>query len=209
VGEYAAMTLLKYDANHRSRLVDIVEETTEAELPTETPTEETTPPSSTEPSAVPSTEDISTVPTDIQSYSSIADFLQLPDGIEINYQGMTVCDSYPEDGQTENFFTLDATKGKKLLVLKLGLSNNSGTEQEINILNQKCVFKVTVNDSYTRTALVTMLADDLSTYIGSVQPGASEETVLLIEIDENMASAVTSVSLTIQNTDDTYSETIF
>jgi hypothetical protein len=204
VGEYAAMTLLKYDANHRSRLVDIVENV-EPEIEEETPSVETTP---TPETSIPST--IEEIPVEAvqNTPGSIAEFLKLPEGISIIYQGMEVCDSYPDDGAANNFFSLDASEGKKLLVLNFQLTNAGTVPQDINILGQSAVFKVSVNDSYTRTSLITMLEGDLSTYIGRVEAGSTNSLVLLIEIDKNMADSINTLSLTIKDTEDTYTTTL-
>jgi uncharacterized protein YceK len=215
VGEYAAMVLLKYDANHRSRLVDLslVEEKAAKELEAEEKRKEEEKKKEEENKKT-ATEDRpgSDIPVvdgsqTAQTAGSIAEFLELPDGISITYSGMKVCDSYPDDGQAGSFFSLDASSGKKLLVLNFQMSNNSGADQDINIFEKNPVCKVTVNDSYTRTALMTMLTNDLSTYMGTLKAGASEEVVLLIEIDESMASSVSSVSMTLKNTESTYTET--
>jgi hypothetical protein len=89
------------------------------------------------------------------------------------------------------------------------MSNNSGADQEINIFEKNPVCKVTVNGNYTRTALVTMLTNDLSTYMDTLNAGAAEEVVLLIEIDESMASEINTVSLTMKNSENTYTENFF
>lgn len=204
VGEYAAMVLLKYDANHRSRLVDLslIEESEEEnhggiEEPIATPApiviEE-----------APSVPVINPAGDAQSSVSSISQFFGLPDGVTVDYKDMKVCDSYPDDGQTGGFFSLDASAGKKLLVLGFDLTNNSGVEQSIDILDKSPVCKVTVNGSYTRTALMTMLTNDLSTYIGNVGAGVTEDVVLLIEIDQDMADNVNTISLTLKNDTDTF-----
>ncbi|MCD7837088.1 MAG: hypothetical protein LUG83_10715 [Lachnospiraceae bacterium] len=203
IGEYAAMLLLRYDANHRSRLVDLslIEENEENTEPGQTE-EAQTPEKDEQPSVVTVVNNSSE--RTAQGAASIAQFLGLPDGVSIDYSDMKVCDSYPDDGQTNSFFSLDASSGKKLLVLNFEMANNSGAEQSIDILSQTFVFKITVNNSYTRTALVTMLTNDLSTYIGSMAAGEKEEVVLMIEIDEEMADNIGSVLLTLVNDADTF-----
>lgn len=204
VGEYAALVLLKYDANHRSRLVDLAlieeaekEESREEQQPAETPTPEIK-------------EDTSSVPVidatkeEQSSVSSISQFFRLPEGVTVQYKDWNITDSYPDDGQTDGFFSLDASEGKKLLVLQFEMTNNSGAEQSIDILDQEPVCRITVNDSYTRTALMTMLTNDLSTYIGSVGAGETQEMVLLIEIDQETAFAVNTISLALKNNTDTF-----
>jgi hypothetical protein len=211
VGEYAAMKLLQYDANYRSRLVDLslVEKKVTKELEAEQRKKEEEAQKEAAAAEKKSGSNATVVNNSetVQSVGSISEFLELPEGVTVTYSSMRVCDSYPDDGQTGSFFTLDASSGKKLLVLSFELSNNSGADQDINIFEKNPVCKVTVNGSYTRTALVTMLTNDLSTYMGTVKAGATEETVLLIEVDESMASEINTVSLTMKNTENTYTET--
>jgi hypothetical protein len=214
VGEYAAMTLLKYDANYRSRLVDLslVEKKVTKELEAEQKKQEEEAKKAEEAAAAENKSNANTAADSteiVQSVGSIAEFLELPDGVSITYSSMKVCDSYPDDGQAGSFFTLDASSGKKLLVLNFLMSNNSGADQEINIFEKNPVCKVTVNGNYTRTALVTMLTNDLSTYMDTLNAGAAEEVVLLIEIDESMASEINTVSLTMKNSENTYTENFF
>jgi len=199
VGEYAAVLLLKYDANHRSRLVDLslIEEEEEkkdkdAEEPAVTPAPVVV-------DDVPPAPVIDSTGEMTSTVASIPQFFELPDGVTVNYKDMKVCDSYPDDEQSEGFFSLDASNGKKLLVLGFEMSNNSGVEQSIDILHNNPVCKITVNESYTRTALMTMLTNDLSTYMGSIGAGETEELVLLIEIDQDMAESVNTISLKLEN----------
>lgn len=204
VGEYAALLLLKYDANHRSRLVDlslIEEQEKETRKDVEEPV---TTPAPTIIEELPSAPVINHTEGTQSSVSSISQFFGLADGVTINYRDMKVCDSYPDNGQTDGFFSLDASDGKKLLVLGFEITNNSGVEQGINILDKNPVCKITVNDNYTRTALMTMLTNDLSTYMGSVGAGETEEVVLLIEIDQEISDTVGSISLTLKNDTDTF-----
>ena len=197
IGEYAAITLLKYDANHRSRLVD--EEEIEAhdakeqamqELAQATPTPT--------PEGMKPVEETPTVEIEENNTASevigFEDFYGLPAGITITYQGEEVCDSYSGDTSSD-IFALDATQGKKLLVLKFVIDNQSGSDQSIDLFSTTASYRVTVNGSYTRNALTTMLMDDMSTYMDTIPAGESRNVVLLIEIDENMADTITSVSL--------------
>lgn len=203
VGEYAAMVLLKYDANHRSRLVDLslIEESEEKDNKTEEPAVTPPPVINEEASSIPVIDHAEEIQS---SVSSISQFFGLPDGMTISYKNMEVCDSYPDDGQTDGFFSLDASSGKKLLVLEFEMTNNSGAEQSVDILDQNSACKITVNGSYTRTALMTMLTNDLSTYKGSVGAGETQDVVLLIEIDLETADAISDISLTLKNDTDTF-----
>lgn len=197
IGEFAAITLLKYDSNHRSRLVDIAlieEEKKEAPLEViEEPVAE-----NKEVADAPIIVEQPQVP-EVLGVQSIEECLDLVPGLEIAFTDYEITDSYPTDEATTDYFTLDAASGKKLLVLKFNVANQTGQTQEFDIFGKKAVFRVTVNDSYTRKALTTMLMNDFTTYLGNLEAGANQEMVLLIEIDEEMAGNVSSISLKVKN----------
>lgn len=200
IGEYAAITLLKYDANARSRLVD--EETVLAyeqkqqalkELAAkETPKEES---AGMEPVA--DTPVIEKEKTDVvqNTVSSLETSLSVPEGITITYTGYEVCDTYPEDGLSKEYLSLDATAGKKLLVLEFTAQNSSAAEVSANFFSTKAGFSVDLGDGTKQKAMISMLMNDMSTYIGTIPAGESQNLVLLFEIDESKASNLEGVQL--------------
>ena len=203
VGEYAAVTLLKYDANNRSRLVDpeMVIAKLEKEAAREAAkaaqeeakTEETGNTGTTEVTMPTAQEDIT---------ASMEDFFGLPEGISITYEDYMVTDSYPED--EAEYFALDASAGKKLLVLRFCLTNGTEQEEKINLLNTNSRYIITVNDSIRANALTTMLPNDMSTYAETLEPGQSQELVLLLEVNEDVAGAVQAIALHLKNASNEY-----
>ena len=203
VGEYAAVTLLKYDANNRSRLVDpeMVIAKLEKEAAREAAkaaqeevkAEETGNTGTTEVTMPTAQEDIT---------ASMEDFFGLPEGISITYEDYMVTDSYPED--EAEYFALDASAGKKLLVLRFCLTNGTEQEEKINLLNTNSRYIITVNDSIRANALTTMLPNDMSTYAETLEPGQSQELVLLLEVNEDVAGAVQAIALHLKNASNEY-----
>lgn len=199
IGEYAAITLLKYDANSRSRLVDLtqVEEKTEADVSSvpETPSPEESP--------TQQAPDISDTPVidnrDENNYGtdSVESFLELPEGVSVVYTGYQLCQSYPEE--ENRYFALDAAEGKELLVLCFSLQNNSGTTHELNLMERRDNYKLTINGNYSKTALPTMLINDLAAYKGTIPDGGAEEVVLVIEIEPEQVSTVETIALRLKN----------
>ena len=199
VGEYAAMSLLRYDANYRSRLVELPEEPPmEEPAPEEEPVYEEPEPE-VEITVTDNSSDVSVVDAteDSAVSSSPEEFLALPDGVSLIYQGYSVQNTYP--AAEESYFSLDASDGKKLVVLHYTLYNQSGADQYIDFFNSGDVFKLKVNGGNTRTALMTMLLDDMSTFAGTVANGYGEELVLIFEEDEGLE--ISSLELRIKNTD--------
>lgn len=208
IGEYAAVTLLKYDANSRSRLVDLAQVEEEPVEENEPVVEKKPEVAEPEPSKEPETEQ-SSAPKQSEStvevenmVASMEEFLELPDGVFVSYKEYEMCQSYQEEGSL--YFALEASEGKQILVVKFDLRNEASETREINLLDRRDNYRLTVNGTYTRTALMTLLANDLSTYIGTLEPGTSQEVVLLIEVDETEAKNVQMISLNLKNELKTY-----
>lgn len=207
IGEYAAVTLLKYDANSRSRLVDLAqveesESVSEPELIPEEPVikpEQSQPESESQPEAQEPTVDIS---ESENTCNSMEEFLDLPESVSISYIGYDLCSSYQEEDNS--YFVLEASEGKRLLVLQFTVSNDSSEAQEINLLAREDNYRVTVNENYTRTALTTMLSNDMSTYLDTVEAGSIAEMVLLIEVDATEAENMQGITLNLKNESKTY-----
>lgn len=193
MGEFTAITLMRYDANHRSRLVDysLLMETPEPEIepePVETP----------KPAGMDPVDDTPVIngnnPADAPA--SIEEMLDFPEGVSATYLGYALYDSYPEG---EEAFAIQSTEGNKLLVLSYSITNASGQDQLVDLLHLKPEFRLTVNGNYTRRALMTMLENDFSTYMETLTAGADTTVVLVIEVDEENAENITSISLNLKN----------
>lgn len=203
IGEYAAITLLKYDVNARSRLVDVsvleeLQNTQEPELPSVPEPEP-----ETKPEPEPATE-VPVVDNSVageMTAESLESFLELPEGVNLEFAEYEVCQSYQEDNQ---YFSLDASAGKELLVLHFTLRNASGSDQSINMLARRDKYRITVNGSSTRSALPTLLTNDLTTYKGTLGSGVAEDVVLVIELSPEELANVTSISINFKNESSAY-----
>ncbi len=204
VGEYAAVTLLKYDANNRSRLVDpaIVIAKLEKEAAKEARRQEN---AQTEEQPAGSTASEIEAPTAQEDITtSLEDFFGLAEGMTLTYRDYQIADSYPEDGSTDDFFALDASAGKKLLVLNFELTNGTEQEENIDFLSTASRYIITVNDSTRGNALTTMLPNDMSTYAETMAPGETQGLVLLLEVNEDVANAIQNISLRLKNASNEY-----
>ena len=203
IGEYAAVTLLKYDANNRSRLVDpeiviakLEKDAKEARRQENAQTEETADANTATEIQMPTAqEDITT---------STEDFFGLADGVTLTYEDYQVADSYPEDGSTDDFFALDAAPGKKLLILNFQLTNGTEQEESLDFLNASSRYIITVNGSIRGNALTTMLPNDMSTYTETLGAGESQELFLMLEVNEEAANDIQSISLKLKNASNEY-----
>lgn len=204
IGEYTAVTLMKYDANRRSRLVELPQEEEPAELPEEIPEAEELPQETEELSGMGEPENTPVIDrTDNTENGSVEAVLALPEGISVSYAGLEVCDVYP-NAEEPGYFVLRATEGKKLLVLRFSLFNGSGQEQTADIASQPVEFRVTVNGDYTRNALPSLLPDDLTAFRDTLSAGETREAVLVIEVGEQSGEEIGTVSLKLKNDAKTY-----
>ena len=191
--EYAAGTVLKYDKNYESKLVELtLEETVESEPvkeeeapDSENEEEEVVNGSGEEVTVIDNTEAATTV-------ASIEEFLQI-DSVAITYTGYETCDMYPEDTESsELYFFMNATQGN--------IENFSGAEKEVNIAQSNVRFKVSV-DGVEKNALTTMLLNDLAYYNGMLAAGESAELVLICEVPVEQSENISSLALVLKNVD--------
>ncbi|MBR1855096.1 MAG: hypothetical protein IJ794_18485 [Lachnospiraceae bacterium] len=203
IGEYAAVTLLKYDANSKSRLVDLamLEKVEEIEQQPVQPVPETQGSDSVEPEQQPAVIDNTANVGEVMA-ASMEEFLELPDGMTLSYTGYEMTQSYREEGDL--YFALEASAGKELMVISFSLENQSGEDKELRLIDLRNSYRVTVNDEYTRTALTTMLGNDLSTFIGTLKAGESRTLVLLIEVDPDKVPQVDTITLKFKNTETSF-----
>jgi len=137
--------------------------------------------------------------------AELGSFLGL-EGIIIDYQSYEICDSYPHDAGDDTFFAMDATEGNQLLILNFNIQNNSGADQDVDILYQYPLFRISVNGGENKNALTTLLLDDLSTFKDTLAADESRTVVIVTEISQEEAqepiqSLALHVNLNDQNAD--------
>lgn len=199
ITEYAVGLLLKYDkyyTDHLVELSDYEEETDSAEqeedvLPEEEP--EVEEPDIVDTPVIDATEEAQA--------STIEEFYGI-EGVAFQYTGYDLKDEYPDitEDSTELAFVMDATDGMKLLVLKFQAVNLSGVETELNMLNYGTKIRVAVNGESPKSALSTMLLNDLQTYRGILGADESAELVAVIEVPDG--TSVDSLSIILRNDTD-------
>lgn len=192
ISEYAANLLLKYDTSRPSRLVEIVEEEPTPE-PTQTPepvvTEKPEEPEATE------TPQQTTIPqkTEVpEVYDSIEDTLLLPEGVTLVYKKYETGNSFVDE--TDGYQTLESPEGKVLLIIRFDLLNSKDVAQEIDMLQDNIVYKMIVDDKVIN-AMITMVGNDLTTLIGSLQPEESKEVLMFAEVEEALLQSCKSLKV--------------
>jgi len=200
---YAADVMLKYDSDHGSRLVDTsaareldarVEALKElnAQLAEQEAAEQENESSENASDGNGTKEPSQKYPP--EGEQDIAAALGL-DGFSVSYRGYEVCRSYPYDGSSEEFFAMDATAGKQLVVFHFDVANMSDAEAQCDILDSYPIFRIIVNDNDRVNALTTMLENDLSTVDDVFSPGEVRDTVVVLETAPGFESGIDSLSL--------------
>lgn len=123
------------------------------------------------------------------------------DGFHFSYEGYETDESYPSAG-TESYFAMNATEDNVLLVLKFSVSNQSRSEQILDMLGTGIRFKIQI-DGETKNALTTMLLNDFTNYKNVVASGESIELVTICEIPKESAENISSLALIVKNEGET------
>lgn len=196
VVEYAAGLLLRHDANNPNKLVEVPEETAvEETIAEETKVQkEPTPAEGIKNQSKEEVTEDKSIGIVGNQYDSMEEFYEI-EGITVNYTGYELKDTYPETGEEDLFFAMQASTGSRLLVLKFQVSNTGTNDQTLNMMSLGSKFKVSVDGKTPRYALTTMLSDDLASYTGTIPAGASEQLVLVSEIAEEDTNTIQTLSL--------------
>ncbi len=194
ISEYAVQLLLKYDTNHSSRLVDL--ETLEKEP------ESTKPPKPTAtqpPVGMDKTEDtpvIDLTDEDDRPIGNMRDALGLDDNISIEYVACRTEEQYVDEQSQE--LVIEAGEGKVLFVCDLVLVNDGAEKQSVDMLRNNIQYALRLDDIQLN-CMVTMLSNDLTTYLGILDPDQSQKVVILTEVEKEKLEQAEEICLYIQS----------
>ncbi len=204
ISEYAANLLLKYDKNYEVKVVDTTayhEELRKQEEAARKAAEEAAMEAAKKEAeeAAQGSEGANGQEVEQPVVSSIEEFYQIQ-GVQIQYAGYGIYNSYPEVGEGEEmFFALGATDGNQLLVLNFDVKNISGAEMNLNMMDVNPKFKVSVNGGTNKNTLFTLLPEDLSAFAGALGTDGAVRTVLVTEIPASESQAINSITLTMKS----------
>lgn len=103
-------------------------------------------------------------------------------GLTFTYLGNEVTDTYMED----DTYAVNAGLGKKLLVLKVNVENQTEEAVAIDNLSAGDVFSAKYamdsGKNYNAKAVMTLLINDFTTYEGTIEPQTAVEMVIVFEI---------------------------
>lgn len=114
------------------------------------------------------------------------------DGVLFTYQGYDVTTTY----QTSDIAIPDAGAGYVYVLLHIQLANTSGQDMMIDLINHPVTYQLCVNGDVTVEGLTTLSMADLSTYYNKAfAAGTTDDTVLLFQVSENVASQISDLML--------------
>lgn len=212
VAQYAADLVLKYDSNYKERLLTLEEEEEakekirlaaerdeklqellEQKSNTKNDTEKTESGENNGGSEDQKQEEAAVV-------YALNDVVKV-DGFTFQNNGYEVLDEYPGVSENGNDISMEitTTSGKKLLIIKYGVTNTTNAKAECNLFDKDISAKVVVNGNINANSMITMLLNDFSTLKAEIEPGAEYEAVLVFEIPEDAADIQSlELSMTIE-----------
>lgn len=203
ITEYAVDLLLKYDKNYSNRLIDLEayrEEQASLQARMEAQAAEDAAKAEAEAQSAKEAEESGEAAVDntiVESLiSSIEEFYGI-DGVVFRYMGYDLTYTYPEADESTAFFSMDATPGTELLILKFLVTNISDEQKDLNMPDYGIRTRINVGAGISENALSTMLLNDLQTYIGTLGPDESTELVAVIEVPEG--TSIDNVTMTLRS----------
>ena len=129
---------------------------------------------------------------------TLAEALDIPE-FDVEYRGYETLVSYPDTSASDNLVMgMTAAQGDVLLVVHFDITNNSGYEQECDVLSQRPQFRLRVNGD-RKTLQQTILTNDLSKLTTTIAPGETLDAVLICEMSQDDAAVIDSLSLIVRS----------
>lgn len=207
IAEYAAGLLLKYDRNYSGAIQDVtlpqeVSVVNEPEEEFEEIVEEPVPDN-------PDNNDAN-IPDEAQNDSKdeieytdipLAQFIEVS-GFDIASTGYELSDEYPYDNDNDLYFSTQAQPGNKLLVVHFNVTNNSGADEKLNLVNKNVKYKIIINGTEVIPNSKSILLNDLEQYLEIVNAGTTADTVLIFEISDEIAGSIGTLDLNVKFNDE-------
>lgn len=194
VSEYAVELLLKYNANDTSRLVDV--ETLEKEPePTKRPAPAITEP----PKGMDETEDTPVIDLSGESevpQGDVCAVLGLDETISLEFVGYGMEQLCQDPQDTE--LMIEAEAGKELFICELALVNDGAQKQSVDLLRDNIQYQL-VLDGKVANCMVTMLSNDLTTYLGILDPDESRKVLVLTQVERAAVENAAEIYLLMQS----------
>ena len=117
---------------------------------------------------------------------------EIINGVQLSYQGYSISSTYPESSKS---YVINADKGKKLLVLRFDLYNSADSVTKVNMIEKGILVQTILNGKNLGYNAVTFLPNDLTSFVGTIDPKAHESLVVLTEIDQSLATNIQTLGM--------------
>lgn len=125
--------------------------------------------------------------------TTLSEALKL-DPVSVEYRGYDLQKNYV----VGDYFALNAGTGKTFLVLHIGLVNTSQEAVECNIYSKNLTGSIYINDVLTADTIVTVLTEDFTSFMGTVDASSESGTVALFEVPEEAVQEIQSLSMDLE-----------
>ena len=117
------------------------------------------------------------------------------DGFDITYEGFETADIYPDGAGDDLSFSMQATPGRKLLVVHLNVINEDAQDKLCDVLSCNVKFRVLINGTNRVNEQMTILLNDLKSYNETIPGNGSADTVLVFEVEDQVVENIDNLSL--------------
>lgn len=132
---------------------------------------------------------------------SLAQALDLPEGVDVTYNGFSIAPSYKEG----DYYALEAKSGYTYLIMNFAITNSGEGASDLDLFSEAPEFSVQVEDGDKIAAEDNFLTYSLSTYEGTIEPGDSVDVVLLFSVKDTTDESSVNPQLYIDRQDSVYS----
>lgn len=115
--------------------------------------------------------------------------------IQAVYTGAELTDRYDE--------TVVPESGRQLLILHVTLQNPTKKTQKCDILSLLPTFRVKVNGNVEATSELTILPDNLATWEEDLPAGASENTVIIFQLNKDAVTQIDQLEMEVKTEEKT------
>lgn len=198
IADYMANLLLRHDVNYQYEYIS-EEETTTEEVTDEQ--EETTDLYAEE---INGSQDVNSTPEmggdNKVSTDDLASALEMPEGISVKYDGYEVTDIFSDD--EDSLFVMKAVEGYRLLVVKFKVTNTTGEDISVNMMEKISKYKGIVNDNKKYNSQLTLFLNALNTFEGTISAGSTKTMFLLYQTQLDSAEQLSSLSVELTDKSD-------
>ena len=198
ISEYSVELLLKYNADDSSRLVDLElleKEPEPTKAPQATPIPTKTPEGMDE---VADTPILNKGEAEVADGNNMKAVFDLPESISFEYVDYQVEDKYVD--LLSKDLEVKADSGNKLLICNCVLMNDGADKQSVDMLLHNIKYIMNV-DGTTINCSVTMLSNDLTTYLGILDADEARKVIVVAEGKEELLTNAEKIYLEVQRED--------